>query len=186
MTNPAKPGQQVELHLKQIGDLFAAPDSDPFDPDFLDVSGVDELVNVLTPHILKHQRDIVIYLPPDQITPTLESETQAALDRFLTRRSRFARNQVLARRRQGIRSLVYALALTGIVLIPLLLAYLLGWPELVPVLTYAALLVVGWVAMWCAVEYLLFDWIASQRQAFVLNYISRCKLRILPEPNAKS
>ncbi|MBL8146269.1 MAG: hypothetical protein JNL34_07785 [Anaerolineae bacterium] len=185
MSTPARPNERYELHLKTIGDLFAAPDSDPFDPDFLDVSGVDELVNILTPHILKHQRDIVIYLPPDQITPTLESETRAALDRFLTRRSRFAHNQVLAMRRQGIRSLGYALALTVIVLIPLVLAYTLDWPEIVQMLTYAAFLVVGWVAMWCAVEYLLFDWIASQRQANVLNYIRRCRLRILPAPGDK-
>lgn len=184
MTPTTRTNERIELHLKTIGDLFSAPDGDPFDPDFLDVSGVDELVNVLTPRRLKGKPEIVLYLPPDQITPSLEGETEAALDRFLTRRNRFAHNQVLAMRRQGIRSLVYALVLTVVVLIPLGLAYTLNWPQIVQILTYAIFLVVGWVAMWCAVEYLLFDWIASQRQANVYDYIRRGTVHILPEPKA--
>lgn len=186
MSTPTKPNARYELHLKTINDMFIAPDGDPFDPHFLDVSGVDELVNIMTPRILKGHPDIFIYLPPDQITPTLESEAQIALDRFVKRQSRFARNQVLSMRRQGIRALGYALVLTIIALIPLALAYFLNWPKIVQDLAYAGFLVVGWVAMWCAVEYLLFDWIASQRQARVLNYIRGGKLHILPESDVIS
>jgi hypothetical protein len=63
----------------------------------------------------------------------------------------------------------------------MVLAYTLGWPDIVEALSYAAFLVVGWVAMWCAVEYILFDWLANARQARVLEDIRHGDLRILPE-----
>ena len=137
---------RLDLHLNTIRDLFVAPDGDPFDPNFSDVSGVDDLVNRLKPRRHKQNPIITVYLPADQITPTLEAETRAALDRYLERRARSAHNDVLSMRRGGIQAFFYALGLTILFAVPLILAYTLDWPEIIQVLSYAAFLVVGWVA----------------------------------------
>lgn len=175
-----------ELHLNAIRDLFIAPDGDPFDPYFTDESGVDEIVNQLAPKVHKGKPRITIYLPADQITPTLEADTHAALDRYLQRRARAAHNDVRNMRHMGVRALGYALVLTLLFAAPLILAYTLSWPPIVEDLTYAAFLVVGWVAMWCAVEYILFDWLANARLTRVLEAIRHAELRILPETSRKS
>ncbi|MGL4647898.1 MAG: hypothetical protein ACRC1H_00715 [Caldilineaceae bacterium] len=172
----------LELHLNTIRDLFVAPDGDPFDPNFSDVSGVDELVNQLTPKRHKSDLRITIYLPADQITPGLEAQTRAALSRYLERRARSAHNDVLSMRRGGVQAFFYALGLSLLFAVPMILAYSLGWPSIIQALTYAAFIVIAWMAMWCAVEYILFDWLADARQARVLTAIREGELRILAEP----
>ena len=185
MSTSHEPRAKLELHLRDIRDLFVAPDMDPFDPYFTDWSIVDTLVNELTPLRRKRRPQITVYLPADQITPTLAADTQAALDRYLELRARRAHNDVLSMRRGGIQALWYALGLTLIVAVPMVLAYVLSWSTLVQDLSYAAFLVVGWVAMWCAVEYILFDWLQNARLSKVLKDIRSGDWQFLPEPATK-
>jgi hypothetical protein len=174
----------VDLHLSGVRDLFVAPDGDPFDPNYLDVSGMEELVNQLGPHRLMHATPrITLYLPPDQLTPTLAAETRAVLDRHLARCSRWSRNEMLATRYTGWRALGYALVLSVAVLALLGVVHYLAMPQWVQALAYAVFIVVAWVSMWWAVETLLFDWLANRREITIYAAIQRAELRILPEPS---
>jgi hypothetical protein len=177
---PERP--HYEVHLTEVRDLFIAPDDDPFDPHFLDVSGVDELVNLMTPTNLRVLPRIVVYLPPDRLTPGLEAETREALHRYLQRRRRWSENEVRAIRRSGWQTLIYAVLLCAAVLALLVLVYLLALPQWVQAIAYAVFIVVGWVSLWWAVETLLFDWLEGRRLARVLDLIDRAQVEVRPEP----
>lgn len=171
-----------ELHLQDIRDLFVAPDDDPFDPHYQDVSGIDELVNLITPTKLRVIPRITVYLPPEKLRPTLEAETHAALHRILRRRARWSRNEVLATRKSGWNSLVYALILSLLVLALLGVAYYFAWPTWAQAVAYAVFIVVAWVSLWWAVETLLFDWLEDQRLARVYDVIDAANMEIRAEP----
>jgi hypothetical protein len=173
----------IELHLHDIRDLFVAPEGDPFDPCFTDVSGIEQAVNQLAPlRLMGASPRITVYLPPDDVTPSIETETRAALGRHLGRRIAWARNEVRATRRDGWRAFAYALVLSALVFALLAGAFLLGLPGWVQAIAYAVFIVVAWVAMWWAAETLLFDWLASRRQITILQAIQCAELRVQPEP----
>ena len=175
--------QHIDLHLHDIRDLFVAPDYDPFDPHYMDVAGIEEVYNQLSPHKLRDETPrITVYLPPDQVTPTIVADTRAALERHAARHVRWSRNEMLATRYSGWRSLGYALALSVVVFALLALVYYLEMPTWAQALAYAVFIVVAWVSMWWAVETLLFDWLASRREMTIYAAIQRAELRVLPEP----
>jgi hypothetical protein len=170
-----------EVHLRDVADLFIAPDDDPFDPFFLDVSGVDELVNLITPTSLRVLPRITVYLPPEKLTPTLEAETRAALHRYLQRRRRWSQNEVQAIRHSGWLTLIIATIVSLILLAVVALVTVMGWPQWVQAIAYVVFIVVAWVAMWWAVETLMFDWLEDQRLARVLDLIDRANVELRPE-----
>jgi hypothetical protein len=180
----ASDGPHFELHLQDIRDLFVAPDDDPFDPHYQDVSGIDELVNLITPTKLREMPRITVYLPPEKLTPTLQSETRVALHRILERRARWSQNEVLATRKGGWIALVYAFILSLIVLMLLGAAYYFSWPLWAQAVSYAIFIVVAWVSMWWAVETLLFDWLADRRLSRVYALIDAANMEIRAEPAA--
>lgn len=171
-----------ELHLQDIRDLFVAPDDDPFDPHYQDVSGIDELVNLITPSKLRVMPRITVYLPPEKLTPTLQAETRVALHHILQRRVRWSQNEVLATRKNGWISLVYATILTLIVLALVIAAYYFEWPTWAQAGAYAIFIVVAWVAMWWAVETLLFDWLVDRRMGRVYALIDAANVEVRAEP----
>ncbi len=182
---PEAPGApHYTLYLQDIRDLFVAPDDDPFDPHYQDVSGIDELVNLITPTKLHVTPRITVYLPPEKWTPTLEAQTRVALHHILQRRVRWSQNEVLATRKSGWISLMYALILSLIVLALLGLAYVLGWPQWAQAIAYAIFIVVAWVSMWWAAETLLFDWLADRRMANVYALIDAANVEVRADPAA--
>lgn len=183
MTDPSPDDTlPLELHLHDIRDLFVAPEGDPFDPLFRDEAGLDELINAITPLKRRQAFRITVYLPPETITPGLEAETAAALDRHLDRRIRWEKNEMLATRRGGWGSLAYATLLTLIVLAVLGLAYYLELPSWLQAVAYAVFIVVAWVSMWWAAETLLFDSLATRRLIRVLERIRSAGVQLQPEP----
>ena len=171
-----------ELHLQDIRDLFVTPDDDPFDPHYQDASGIDELVNLITPTNLREMPRITVYLPPEKVTPTLEAETRVALHRILARRVRWSQNEVLATRKSGWISLVYAFILSLLVLTLLGVAYFFDWPTWAQAIAYAIFIIVAWVSMWWAAETLLFDWMEDRRLSRVYALIDAANVEVRAEP----
>src|SRR5512135_2550523 len=83
------PKQDVVLKLNAIGELFNAPDIDPFSENAIDVLGEAALPHASRQMLARrirhwHEARLVIQLPPDQITPDLQAKTQAAVKRYCT------------------------------------------------------------------------------------------------------
>ena len=81
------PRQDVVLKLTTIDELFNAPDVNPFSGNEIDVLGEAALMRaarrMLTRRVRHwHEARLVIQLPPDQITPDLQTQTQAAIHRY--------------------------------------------------------------------------------------------------------
>jgi hypothetical protein len=172
----------LTLHLADVRELFVEPEYDPFDPHFLDVSGLDELIHQLAAEKLRRPVTITLFLPGEAITPTLGAELRAALDRHLDRRIRWSSEELRATRRSGWTALVYALVLSVIVFLLLAAAYVLALPGWVQALAYAVFIVVAWVSLWWAVETLLFDWLADRRLIRILETLRAAEWRLEPEP----
>jgi hypothetical protein len=85
------PKQDVVLKLNTIGELFNAPDVDPFSENAIDVLGEAALPHAMRQMLARrirhwHEARLVIQLPPDQITTDLQAQAQAAVRRFCTAR----------------------------------------------------------------------------------------------------
>jgi hypothetical protein len=174
------------LQLRDIRDLFVAPEPDPFDP-CLDVSGVDELVNRISAGSLKNKAArIEIVLPPEQVTPGLEARIDEAMERHLALRRAWTHNELLATRQSGWNSMKYALLLTLIVTGLLAVVYFLNWPPWLQALAYAVFIVVAWVSLWWAVETLLFDPLEHHRLDKVLTIIGTAEVDIQPDPQRRA
>src|SRR5512138_2937617 len=83
------PKQDVILKLNTIGELFNAPDINPFSENEIDVLGEAALLHAVRQMVARrirhwHEARLVIQLPPDQITPELQAQTRAAVQRFCT------------------------------------------------------------------------------------------------------
>jgi len=70
------------LKLNSIGDLFNAPDVNPFAENEIDVLGEAALPHAVRQMLARrirhwHEARLVIQLPPDKIAPDLQVQTRA-------------------------------------------------------------------------------------------------------------
>ena len=77
----------IELRLKRIDDLFAAPDLTPFDPAFAPSSfgpGIDYIVQEMERRPDAEQVELTVVLPADGIAaqPDVEARTREAIARY--------------------------------------------------------------------------------------------------------
>lgn len=157
----------VVLSLSQIEELFTAPDANPFstyEVDVLGKSGMDCIKKRIT-RLWPRRPDalqVTLRLPADQITPGLENETNAAIQRYCADRianNHLQRGLVMQRARQqftgatiGTLVALFVIALLSMNPFGLLPDVLRG---LLTVLAVFAIAVLIFDALWS----LVFDWI---------------------------
>jgi hypothetical protein len=161
------PQQDVVLKLTTIGELFNAPDINPFSENAIDVLGEAALLNAvrrMRARRIRHWHDarLVIQLPPDQLTPDLQAQTQAAVRRFCTAKIEDNR---LTIRLSRVRSAI-GLAMVAIISVAVIAA---AWilfntifaavSDTVGVVVAACVSVFVWVILWDPMEKLIFDWV---------------------------
>jgi hypothetical protein len=161
------PKQDVVLKLNTIGELFNAPDVDPFSENAIDVLGEAALPHAVRQMLARrirnwHEARLVIQLPPDQITPDLQSRTQAAVRRFCT--AKIEENR-LTIRLSRVRSAIGLAMVTLISAVVIVVAWLLfktifaAVSDTVGVVVAASISVFVWVILWDPMEKLIFDWV---------------------------
>ena len=183
------PKQDVILKLNTIGELFNAPDVNPFSDNTIDVLGEAALLNAVRQMLARrirhwHEARLVIQLPPDQITPDLQAQTRAAVQRYCT--AKIADNR-LTIRLSRIRSAL-GLAIVAIISVVVMgVAWLLfntlfaaQADTTVAALIFASISVFVWVILWDPMEKLIFDWVTPALENRTLRGIMGMELVVEP------
>lgn len=182
------PNQDVVLKLNTIGELFNTPEVNPFSENAIDVLGEAALLNATRQMLARrirhwHDARLVIQLPPDQITPNLQTQTQAAVNRFCTAKIEDNR---LTIRLSRVRSSI-GLVMVTIISVTVIVA---GWllfntifaaaSQTIGALAAACISVFVWVILWDPMEKLLFDWVQPALENRILHGIMNMELVIEP------
>jgi hypothetical protein len=181
--------KNIIIRLDTIGQLFNAPDINPFSDEEVDVLGEPALLRAvrrLQAHRIRRWEDVklILELPVDQITPNLETRTQEALSRYCAAKIEDNRLQIRLAR---VRSLIGLAMVTAISVVLIALAYLLfnsvfaGASDLVTGIVAASISVFVWVILWDPMEKLLFDWVQPRLENNILGKLQSVDIVIRPK-----
>ncbi len=183
------PKQDVVLKLNAIGELFNAPDIDPFSENAIDVLGEAALPHAsrqMLARRIRHWQEarLVIQLPPDQITPDLQAKTQAAVKRYCT--AKIADNRLtirLSRVRSAIGLIIVAIisvAVMGVAWLLFNTIFAAQADSTIAALVFASISVFVWVILWDPMEKLIFDWVSPALENRILRGIMGMELVVEP------
>jgi hypothetical protein len=148
---------RIDLHLREIGELFTNPEPNPFLEKPLRSSGVEEAANCLRLKGGKGRARLNIYLPPEQIEPQLETKVRRALERYCDFKIEENQCQLKIERSLGRRSALIGLVFSGICVAILLVVYVLGSLSDFGFVIFNGLFVILiWMAIWNPAETFLY------------------------------
>jgi hypothetical protein len=180
--------QDVVLKLNTIGELFNAPDVNPFSENEIDVLGEAALPHAVRQMLARrlrhwHEARLVIQLPPDQITPDLQTQTRTAVRRYCT--ARIEDNHLtirLSRVRSAMGLVLVALISIVVIVVARLLfnTILAALADTLGVVVVFSISVFVWVILWDPMEKLIFDWVTPALENRNLRGIMDMELVIEP------
>ena len=173
------PEKTVTLDIDTVDQIVNSFDSNPFSELATAALGEAALERVVTRLQYQPLQDwdnaqLVVRLPPDQITPDLQPRLSQAIDRYCQARIEQNELQVKLGRRQHAIGMV---TVTVLVLVVMATAYLLfntvwaGSSQTVEYLVAASISVFAWVILWDPLEALIFDWAPPARENRALAHI---------------
>lgn len=186
---------EVSISLKTVDQLFIAPVINPFSEDEVELLGEPALLRVLKraePGFFRRRRykmRLTVLLPPEQVTPGLPEQVDAALRRYC--QARIADNRLQVRRTiwSGLRAAPFGLAFLGVSmgLSAMFGSQILTFiPEWLNNLLAEGFVVFGWIALWNPVGAFLYDWVPSWRAIQVYQYMMTMEIRFRPQPSLPS
>lgn len=186
---PASTGKDIVIRLDTIDQLFNAPDINPFSPEEVDVLGEPALLRAvrrLQAHRIRNSNGVqlILELPPDQITPDLEARTQEALQRYCNAK---IEDNLLQIRLSRVRNLIGLAMVTVISVIAIGLAYLLlnsvleNASDTLKGVVAASVSVFVWVILWDPMESLLFEWVQPSLENRILRKLQGVDIDIRPK-----
>lgn len=175
----SNPDKTVVLEVDTVDQIFNSFDANPFSDLATAALGEAALERIVTRLQFQPLKDwdnaqLVVRLPPDQITPELQDRLSLAIDRYCQARIEENDLQVKLGRRQHAIGMI---AVTVLVLAVMAIAYLLfntvwaGANEAVQFLVAASISVFAWVILWDPLESLVFDWAPPARENRALGHI---------------
>lgn len=182
------PKQDVVLKLNSIDELFNAPDVNPFSENDIDVLGEAALPHAVRQMLARrlrhwHEARLVIQLPPDQITPDLQTQAKGAVRRFCTAKIEDNRLTIrLSRVRSAIGLAAVTIICVAVIIVALILfnTIFAAAAETIGVIVAASISVFVWVVLWNPMDKLLFDWVSPALENRYLRGIMDMDLVIEP------
>ncbi len=195
---PGEHLEQIVLPLRDLHDLFVAPEFDTFqdtirsgragvdagederaDEGELYEPGMDYVVSRLRGSRLARGGQLVLMLPAGTLEPDLESKARGAIGRYcrhMILESKRALNELLW---TGLKALQVGVVFLASCLI--LAAALARWnaaPGSLGDVLAQGLTIIGWVSLWRPVEIFLYEWWPLWRAVRVHDYIQRMDVAI--------
>ncbi len=172
------------LKLNTIDELFNAPDVNPFAENEVDVLGEAALIHAVRQMLarrMRHWQDarLIVQLPSDQLTPDLQTRTQAAVRRYCA--AKIEDNRILIHLSR-VRSAIGLAVVTIISLVVMAVAWLLfntifaSLSQTIGALVAACVSVFVWVILWDPMEKLIFDWVSPALENRILRGIMSMEL----------
>ena len=181
--------EPIVLRVDAVEQIFNAPDVNPFAAGAGNILGEAALDRLLLQQQVQPRRDLaslplVVALPADQITPDLEPQLAAAIQRYCAAR---IEDNLLHIRHSRLQHSVGLAIVFGVVVAVLLLALLLmstvlaGISALAQGMIAGALCVFSWVILWDPLEALLFEWVEPTRENRVFAQIQKMRVTVQPQ-----
>jgi hypothetical protein len=152
---------EIVLHLDHLSQLFAAPSGEPFSEEPYLVSGMEWILDELTPRALGRsaRTKTTIVLPKGSLQADLAGKTSAAVKCYCQFKIRQKQHALVALRWEGVKSLQKGIVFLAICLF--LSAFLSGTallPGFLGTLFSNGLEIAGWVSLWRPIEIFLYEW----------------------------
>jgi hypothetical protein len=187
-TAEAGRGEDLVVQVREIRDLFTAPDTDPLAQHEGEVMGEPALLRVvrrlMASRSMSGARKLVVMMPADRIEPGLAERARAALVRYGTLKLEDNDAQLQSMRRQAgrllLRGILILLVCVGvssvfnseaITFLPPLMNSTLG----------EGFNVIGWVMLWRPVEAYFFDPIPVRTSSAVHQFLKSLQIEIRPQ-----
>ena len=178
--------EAIVLRVDSVGQIFNAPDVDPFAVGEGNILGEAALDRLLLQQQVQPRRDLaslplVVALPAEQITPDLEPQLAAAIRRYCAARIEDNLLHIRHSRLQHSVGMVLVLLLVlvlGIIVYLLLTTVLAHASPIVQGMITGGLCVFAWVILWDPLEALLFDWVAPTRENRVFAQIGKMRVTV--------
>ena len=147
----------IELELDSLMQLFDTFDPAPFHEKEIDPDAEEYIYNAVDEFPLKKPLEIMIHLPPAEISPETEDSLKKAFKNHFSYKKLLTEIELRRLLYQGRRNLLIALVFLFLCLLTIRL--LTTFEEsLLNTLFSEGLLIIGWVAMWEPINTFLYGW----------------------------
>jgi hypothetical protein len=147
----------IEIELNSIMQLFDSFDPAPFHEKELDADAEVYIYNAVDEFPLKKPLEIMIHLPPAEVSPETEDSLKKAIKNHFSYKRLLTEIELRRLLYQGRRNLVIALVFLFLCLLTINLLSTLE-ESVIKTLFSEGLLIIGWVAMWNPIDIFLYGW----------------------------
>jgi hypothetical protein len=168
----------VELHLREIAQLFDSLDPCPFYERDLDPDAEDYIVASVRELRGRPVDMIVIHLDQPGGQADQPQVVEQAIRRHFARKAKLASQELQTLVRRGWISLSIGLAFLATLLVASEAIALSTWEGPVAGIVRESLLIGGWVAMWKPLEIFLYDWWPIVARKRFLSRLSEFSVRL--------
>jgi len=169
--------------------LFTTPSGDPFSEEPSLVSGMDWILDELTPHALGWGAGIktTIVLPNGSLDPSLANKTSIAVKRYCQFKVRQNQHVLVALRWQGVKALQMGIVfLAGCLLLSAFLSGTALVPGFLGTLFSNGLEIAGWVSLWRPIEIFLYEWWPYWRENQLYTHVMNMQVIVVEEQKERS
>lgn len=158
----------IEMKLRKVAQLFDTMDPSPFRESDLALQAEEYIVDRAMELPANVPIEIVVYLPPEELSQASASDIPGAIKDFFDLRSQAVSRELSELFKTGRLSLVVGVAILSVCL-------LLGWLFVERMkegpfsqILSESFLILGWVAIWKPSEIFLYAWppVAARRKLF--------------------
>ncbi len=189
---PSQTAKDLMVRVETIGQLFNAPDVNPFSTCPAVILGEAALPLAVREELWRRPRHwqgrrLVIQLPPDQITPDLQPQLVEAVRRYAAAKKEQNALLIQFSRWRGVRGLIITIvvALVVFAIAAILSVTLLASASDIVLGVVAGLAVLfAWVTVWDPIERLAFDWVEPSYENRILTSLTEMEIVIEPDPRA--
>ncbi|MGB9927657.1 MAG: hypothetical protein ACPK85_04560 [Methanosarcina sp.] len=159
--------------------LFDTFDPAPFHEKELDIDAEEYIYNAVEEFPLKKPLEIMIYLPPEEVSPEIEAKVKEAIRNHFSYKKILTDIELKRLLERGRKNLLIALIFLFLCLLTIRLLSTFE-ESLVNTLFSEGLLIIGWVAMWEPVEIFLYRWWPIVHKRNVYQKITGIEVNIGP------
>jgi hypothetical protein len=172
----------VDLYLSDIHNLFQTPEVDPFLGEYIEASGIDQLIDTMNARPASQViRKIAIHLPEALITPNLIPTMRAAITNYSNAQIRLAAQKKREIWLEGRKALKIGLVFWAICLaLSLVFEELIFTRHVIGRLFGEGFIIAGWVGLWRPAELLLYDWRPYSRDIRRYEEIKAMDVTVVP------
>jgi hypothetical protein len=174
----AKGSAVIEVHVRELSQLFNSMDPSPFLDKDLDVDAEEFIVSWAKELDPEKPVAILVHLDKAVVVPSEGKMLGEAVHSYFRHRAELTERRLRDLFRRGRKSLVIGLLfLTGSIMLGRWVEYLFSGRSITEIVR-EGLIIGGWVSMWRPMEIFLYDWWPIRNERRIYDRLSTAAVRI--------